>query len=1307
MYTVSRKMVLTFTLALLLAGLTFHSAKAASETDSVIDYPGKYPGKASSSISAGQLELHNDVLSMKWTVSGNTISLAQFTDKIANTNVPVSDAKLFTLTMQDGTVITPSDMTLLTPPAAHDLTGDPEAIRLSDRDNGKEISTTLRYDKNGLRFDLDLGLILRDGSNNVRHEYVLKPVSGSFNLKNAKWIDMSLPGAQIVGRDSGQTITAGNVFMGVENPMAVSVIEGGRVSGSIEKASEVISAPQTLTYSASIGISPPSQMRRGFLYYLERDRIHYRRVNAQYVSWYDLVPFGVQNETTTMEVINKLGTELGTKRGAPVNTFLWDDSWDDLTGETWSISKTQFPNQFSKVKAEAAKYDSNIGVWFSPFGGYGGNASARLNTNKARPQPYQTNGQGFMLSDPAYYERVKSMAFDMVNNQGVTTFKIDGIGGGLFQSGPSAGNRKDYESLLKLAKELRAHKPDVWLTVTVGTWSSPYWYFYIDSVYRDDQDQPAGIGSNPRQQLISGRDTAIYQHNVNQNILHPISELMSHGFVFSSKTSPPLHGDTNLNDPVTAKETWDDMKWYFASGFALHELYIRPADVGENSSFYDHLAKYMKWARENVNVLTDSHMIGRPSNQGAYGYASWSKEKSILAVRNPNPTAKSFTIDPQSIFEIPAGGAQTYEFKEIDGSYGKVIASADAPASIYLNPYQVLVFEAVPTTETPSQPEPTESVNIAKGKLPTTSAAFKNPVRMTDGNKTTSLYMDSDPNNGLQWAQLDFGASYNVNKINLWHYFGDVRKYHDVIVQLSNTPDFSGGVTTVFNNDADNSAGLGAGTDGEYTETEAGKTINFNSVNARYVRFYSNGSTYNGSNHYVEAEVWTTEPPAAQGFNAAEGVMPSSSKAFTNPGVITDGNTATGSYSDSYPNDGLQWIQLDLGTSYSLNKVNVWHYYGDARTYRDVIIRLSNRADFTSGVTTVFNNDADNSAGLGAGTDAEYPETSDGKSVSFDPVNARYVRLYSNGNNKNGSNHYVEVEAWTSSQQVPVQGVTLDQPSLTMKKGGSPVKLAATVMPANAANQSVTWSSSRPEVASVDDKGVVTPLAAGQTTVTVSTVSGGKTASSEVTVADAGDPDQPAAMLTGVNGPIAAGSPFKLQYRIENVTSDVYAQDIQVNYDSSVMDYTNAKSLREGVSIVELKKDDAGHLRFILAGSGPGSEITGDADVLELEFKAKDTDETQTGIVKLTGITFGNAQGEESTASLSQTTVTVTPATPGPSPDVNQDGKISIGDLAIAAAHYGKNSSSPDWAQAKKADINGDGKVDIADLAAIASKILD
>ena len=60
--------------------------------------------------------------------------------------------------------------------------------------------------------------------------------------------------------------------------------------------------------------------------------------------------------------------------------------------------------------------------------------------------------------------------------------------------------------------------------------------------------------------------------------------------------------------------------------------------------------------------------------------------------------------------------------------------------------------------------------------------------------------------------------------MNLWHFFADGRKYHDVIVALSNDSTF-GTKTVVFNNDTDNSAGLGAGSDAEYTETSAGNTI--------------------------------------------------------------------------------------------------------------------------------------------------------------------------------------------------------------------------------------------------------------------------------------------------------------------------------------------------------------------------------------------------------------------------------------------------------------------------------------------------
>ncbi|MBB3112510.1 O-glycosyl hydrolase [Paenibacillus phyllosphaerae] len=57
--------------------------------------------------------------------------------------------------------------------------------------------------------------------------------------------------------------------------------------------------------------------------------------------------------------------------------------------------------------------------------------------------------------------------------------------------------------------------------------------------------------------------------------------------------------------------------------------------------------------------------------------------------------------------------------------------------------------------------------------------------------------------------------------------------------------------------------------------------------------------------------------------------------------------------------------------------------------------------------------------------------------------------------------------------------------------------------------------------------------------------------------------------------------------------------------------------------------------------------------------------------------------------------------------DVNEDDKVSIGDLALVAAAYGKTSADADWATVAKSDVNGDGKIDIEDLAALAKMILE
>ena len=132
--------------------------------------------------------------------------------------------------------------------------------------------------------------------------------------------------------------------------------------------------------------------------------------------------------------------------------------------------------------------------------------------------------------------------------------------------------------------------------------------------------------------------------------------------------------------------------------------------------------------------------------------------------------------------------------------------------------------------------------------------------------------------------------------------------------------------------------------------------------------------------------------------------------------MITDGekNGGDGFFVELGP--APQWVQIDLGASRALHAILVWHYHSQARVYRDVIAQVSDDPAFKTGVTTVYNNDHDNSAKLGAGPDKEYIEVAEGRLIDPKGAKGRYVRLYSNGNTTNDLNHYVEVEVYGSAK---------------------------------------------------------------------------------------------------------------------------------------------------------------------------------------------------------------------------------------------------------------------------------------------------
>jgi hypothetical protein len=88
-----------------------------------------------------------------------------------------------------------------------------------------------------------------------------------------------------------------------------------------------------------------------------------------------------------------------------------------------------------------------------------------------------------------------------------------------------------------------------------------------------------------------------------------------------------------------------------------------------------------------------------------------------------------------------------------------------------------------------------------------------------------------------------------------------------------------------------------------------------------------------------------------------------------------------------------------------------------------------------------------------------------------------------------------------TSAPVAVTGVTVSPTTMTLTAGGATGTVTATVLPTNAANQTVTWSSDHPEFASVNSTtGVVTPVAAGVAVIIATTADGSFTPATPCTV---------------------------------------------------------------------------------------------------------------------------------------------------------------------------------------------------------------
>ncbi|WP_161807565.1 discoidin domain-containing protein [Bacillus sp. FJAT-28004] len=326
------------------------------------------------------------------------------------------------------------------------------------------------------------------------------------------------------------------------------------------------------------------------------------------------------------------------------------------------------------------------------------------------------------------------------------------------------------------------------------------------------------------------------------------------------------------------------------------------------------------------------------------------------------------------------------------------------------------------------------------------------------------------------------------------------------------------------------------------------------------------------------------------------------------------------------------------------------------------------------------------------------------KEVNFAPVRAAYLKLEAT-EGSGGFASAAELNVYKQVDSLALQAVAFDAASYDVKEGQS-AAVKITAQYSDGSKKDVTAQSAF-EIANSSfatiANGTITGVSRGETVITATY--GGKQATATIVVKGV-DPGAPSTALTG-SSIVQSGQPLVITYGLNGVTQQVYAADISLTYDPTIMEFISAEPLLSNTSIVQKENDGAGRLRLIVASEGAGHAVSGNVQLLKVTFKSKLSSEVQTTIVAVTDTTLGDEHGSEFKAANSSISVQITPIPAGIPGDMNHDGKVSIGDLGIVAANYGKTSASPDWDSIKHVDSNHDGKIDIMDLAFIARKIIE
>ena len=453
---------------------------------------------------------------------------------------------------------------------------------------------------------------------------------------------------------------------------------------------------------AVVALTPTKEVKLWFWKYLEKIKVAPARPYLLYNSWYDLrAPVMVKdearvlNETNVLRAIASFRRRLIKKRGLSLDAFVLDDGWDIYQSD-WQVNPDQFPAGFKPISQALEAMGSQLGIWFGPIGGYS-HRDWRLNW--MREQGYETVGDQLCVAGKKYHALLRQRVTDFVRQYKVGYYKWDGIQ--FSCSEPDHGHlpgiysrRAVMEAVIDLCQAVRKENPDIFLNITSGTWLSPWWLKYANTIWMQGSDY--GYADVPsisrRDRAMTYRDDVLYEDLRHQDFWFPLAHLMTHGIIKG-------HLNQLGGAEESLEEFTDNAFLYFARGIAMWELYISPDFLTDAQ--WDVLAAAIRWAKDRFPVLMHTEMVGGdPGQREPYAYVHFLEKKGIIAARNPfiEPRILRIKLNP-SLGLNPEATNLVVERKYPASWVYPALVKAKDDILLPLNGYETAIYEIYPVEE--------------------------------------------------------------------------------------------------------------------------------------------------------------------------------------------------------------------------------------------------------------------------------------------------------------------------------------------------------------------------------------------------------------------------------------------------------------------------------------------------------------------------------------------------------------------------------------------------------------------------------